>query len=134
MSKVMYEATTPFAWLNEKNEFHKVNVSFLDALGCKTDNELKKHAPTFRDLVTAATLPIYEAILEQSLRGEPTPKYQIDIMKLNREVISVWVHGEGIQYPTFGRRRSPHRFGVFLPSSSRATEGKHEGMPSEDSL
>jgi hypothetical protein len=133
LSQVMHEAETPFAWLNEKNEFQKVNVSFLDVLGCKTDHELKTYAPTFKDLVTADTLPTYEAILAQSAQGEPTPKYRINLVKRNREVISVWVHGERIPYPTFGRRRSPHRFGVFLPSRAPATENAPQDVITDNS-
>lgn len=131
MSTVMYDAATPFVWLNENNEFHKVNVSFLKTVGCDNDNELRKHAPTFRDLVTAETQPIYDAILEQSAIGEPTPKYRIDIIKLNREVVPVWAHGERIPYPTLGRRHPPHRFGVFLPKPPDPDAGQREAQTEE---
>jgi PAS domain-containing protein len=120
MSQVMYEAATPFAWLNEKNQFHKVNLSFLEAVGCKNDKELKQHAPTFRDLVTGETQPVYEEILSQSARGERTGRYEIDIIKKNGEVMHMLVHGERIPYPTFWRRGLPHRFGVFLPWPPKA--------------
>lgn len=133
MYKVMSEAETPFVWLNGENQFHKVNKSFLDKVGCNNDTELKLYAPTFRDLVTAETQPIYEAILEKSTRGEPTPKYRIDIIKQNREVIQVWVHGESIPYPTLGRRLPPHRFGVLLPPPEATEVKRHEGGTGEDS-
>ena len=127
MSKVMYEAATPFAWLNEKNEFQQVNVSFLQVVGCKTEHELKMHAPTFRDLVSADTTPVYDRMLEEGALGNPTPKYQIKIVKLNDEEISVWAHGESIPVPTLGRPRPPHRFGVFLPSGQHDDGWEREG-------
>lgn len=133
MSKVMFEAETPFAWLNEENQFHKVNKSFLEAVGCRNDRELKNHASTFRDLINAETQPTCDAILEKSTRGEPTPKYRIDIIKQNGEVVKVWVHGERIPYPTLGRRRPPHRFGVFLPWLTAETEQHEGGMDEEHS-
>jgi hypothetical protein len=116
MSEVMYEAATPFVWLNEKNEFVKVNLSFLKTVGCKNDRILKEHAPRFYDLVTGKYQPLYKEILEKSAKGKKTGKYEIDIIKRNEEdEVHVLVHGERIPYPTFWRRGLPHRFGVFLP-------------------
>jgi hypothetical protein len=122
MSEVMHEAATPFVWLDEKNEFHKVNLSFLRVVGCNNDMDLKQHAPTFRDLVTGETQPIYDGILAQSARGEKTGKYEIDIINKHDEVLHVSVHGERIPYPTFWRRGLPHRFGVFLPWPPKTAE------------
>lgn len=127
MSKVMEEAATPFVWLNGENQFLKVNNSFLKMVGDLNDTELKARAPTFRDLITAETQPTYDAILEQSRRGEPTPKYRIDIIREDREVIKVWAHGERIPYPTLGKRRPAHRFGVFLPWPAADDDEHHEG-------
>lgn len=125
MSEVMYDAATPFAWLNDKNEFVKVNVSFLKVVGCKNDTALKKHASKFRDLITVESQPVYDAKLTESASGEKTPKYEIDIIKENGEEIHVLVHGERIPYPSFWRRGRPHRFGVFLPQPPE-TEGKQQ--------
>jgi PAS domain-containing protein len=119
MSKVMYEASTPFAWLNEKNEFLKVNKSFLKLLGYSNEEDLKSHSPTFRGLITAATQPTYDAILLQSAAGSETGKYEIDMVTKKGGILHVVVHGERIPYPTFWRRRLPHRFGVFLEWSKK---------------
>lgn len=115
MSEVMYEAATPFVWLNEKNEFVEANKSLLHKLRCDTPHQLVEYAPTFKDLVTADSLPVYKSILEQSARGEPTPPYEITIIRRDGKEIPVRVHGEAVPYPSLGRRRSPQRFGVFLP-------------------
>lgn len=128
MSTVMYEAATPFVWLNENNEFVKVNISFLHALGCDTEHELVNHASKFRDLVTAESVPHYEAILQMSARGEPTPKYRITIKKVNGEKVSVWVHGERVPSPSLGKKRSPDRFGVFLPDQTEPGTANRETL------
>lgn len=133
MSNVMYEAATPFAWLNENNEFEEVNLSFLNVVGCKTKHELKNHAPQFKDLVTADTLPIYQEILELSAAGKPTPKYRIKIVRLDHEEVAVWAHGERVPYPTLGRRRPPHRFGVFLPDRETDLEQGEPAARNSDS-
>ena len=127
MSNVMYEADTPFVWLNENNEFEEVNLSFLKIVGCKTKHELKQHAPKFKDLVAAEDVPAYKETLERSAAGDPTPKYQITIVTADDKKVPVWVHGERIPYPTLGRKRPPHRFGVFLPEP----KADHESHSSE---
>lgn len=134
MSQVMYEAATPFVWLNEKNQFHKVNLSFLEVVGCKNDKELKEHAPTFRDLVTGETQPQYDEILAQSAKGEKTGQYEIDIIKKNGEVKHIVAHGERIPYPTFWRRGLPHRFGVILSWPPKPKTKGHKSTTSQPKL
>jgi hypothetical protein len=114
LSKVMEEAYTPFAWLNEKNEFHKINESFSRVLEYDNIEDLKRHSPTFRGLMTAETQPIYNEVLAQSAAGAETGKYEVDMKTKSGKVLHVVVHGERIPYPTFWRRGRPHRFGVFL--------------------
>lgn len=99
MSDVMREAATPFARLDGKNRFVDANFSFLKLVDCLNLDELRNHAPTFRQLVTAETQQTYDAILEQSGKGEKTPKYTIDIITKNNEVIRVWAHGSGYHIP-----------------------------------
>jgi hypothetical protein len=119
MSEVMYYATTPFVWLNENNEFEEANVSFLNMVECDTKTDLKNHAPRFKDLVAPESLPIYEEKLARSAKDHPTPMYWIEIVTAKKhKKISVLAHGERIPYPTLGRKRAPHRFGVFLPESA----------------
>lgn len=118
MSQVMDYATTPFVWLDENNEFKAANLSFLNTVGYDNINDLKNHAPRFKDLVAPESLPTYEEILALSGKGEPTPEYWIKIVTAKHKKISVLAHGERIPYPTLGRKREPHRFGVLLPESA----------------
>jgi hypothetical protein len=112
----------------KKNEFVEVNLSFQRTLEYRNKDDRSQHVPTFRDLVTAETQPVYDAILEQSARGEKTPKYKIDVITKNDKVVSVWAHGEPIPYPRSGGRRRPHRFGVLLPlkSETKTEELNHK--------
>lgn len=119
MSQVMYEASTPFAWLNEKNEFIKVNESFLDVLGYTNEEDLKSHTPKFRGLITAETQPKYDEVLLRSATGGETGKYEVDIKTKEGDTLHVVIHGERIPYPTFWKRGLPHRFGVFLEWSKK---------------
>jgi PAS domain S-box-containing protein len=119
MSQVMYEASTPFAWINEKNEFIKVNESFLEVLGYANEEDLKSHSPTFRGLITAETQPKYDEVLSRSAAGGETGKYEVDIRTREGDELHVVIHGERIPYPTFWRRGLPHRFGVFLEWSKK---------------
>ena len=114
MSKVMRDASTPFAWLNERNEFHKVNNSLLKVLGYDNIEDLKRQTPTFRGLVRDETQPTYDAILETSRAGEETGEYEIDVITKEDKILHVRAHGERIPYPTFWRRGLPHRFGIFV--------------------
>ena len=104
MAKVMREASTPFVWLNEWNEFVKVNRSMLNVLGHENIEELKKQSPTFKGLVTDATQQTYEEILEISGAGQETGEYQIDVITKTGKVLRVRAHGERIPYPTWLRR------------------------------
>ena len=123
MSKVMRDASTPFAWLDEKNEFREVNNRMLEVLGYDNIEDLRRQSPTFRGLVTGKTQPVYDAILASSGAGEPTGEYEIDVIAKTDKVLHVRAHGERIPYPTFWRRGLPHRFGIFVevidPTSSR---------------
>lgn len=114
MAKVMHEAATPFVWLNEKNEFVKVNGSMLAVLGHKNIESLKKQSPTFMGLVTDDTQQVYEEILRVSGAGCETGEYEISIITNDSKVLHVRAHGERIPYPTWWRRGLPHRFGIFV--------------------
>jgi hypothetical protein len=116
MSKVMYNAATPFVWLDENNRFVEVNISFLHAVGCDNVHELKALAETFKELLTAESRPDYEEILAQSARGLETPAYNIVIKTRDNRKVVVRVHGERIPYENLalGKKRAAHRFGVFL--------------------
>ena len=114
MATVMRDATTPFVWLDEKNEFVKVNRSMLMLLGHRNIDELKKQSPTFRGLVTDETQRIYDDVLENSGAGEETGEYKISIITKSGAVLDVRAHGERIPYPTWWRRGLPHRFGIFV--------------------
>jgi PAS domain S-box-containing protein len=114
MSKVMRDASTPFVWLNEKNEFVKVNRSMLELLGHLNIESLRKQTPTFKGLVTDETQRTYEEVLEISGAGEETGEYQISVMTKDGKVLNVRAHGERIPYPTWWRRGLPHRFGIFV--------------------
>lgn len=114
MTKVMREASTPFAWLDEKNSFVDVNHKFLEVLEYKNLEELQKEVGTFRALITPQSQTIYQKILEESSQGFETDKYEVSIITGNGRLLSVVVHGERVPYPTFFKRSLPHRFGVFL--------------------
>jgi PAS domain S-box-containing protein len=122
ISKVMRDASTPFVWLNEKNEFVKVNRSMLNLLGHENIEELKKQSPTFKGLLTDATQEKYDEILEISGAGQETGEYEISVITKTGTVLHVRAHGERIPYPTWWRRGLPHRFGIFVeviePSST----------------
>ena len=126
MANVMRDAATPFVWLDEKNEFVKVNRSMLMLLGHRNIDELKRQSPTFRGLVTDETQHIYDVVLETSGAGEETGEYKISIITKSGEVLDVRAHGERIPYPTWWRRGLPHRFGIFVevtqPSNSPQAE------------
>lgn len=129
MSQVMYEASTPFAWLNEKNEFIEVNESFLEVLGYTNEEDLKAHTPTFRGLITAETQPKYDEVLSRSAAGGETGKYEVDVKTKEGDTLHVVIHGERIPYPTFWRRGLPHRFGVFLEWSKKVEPVRPQSMP-----
>jgi PAS domain-containing protein len=114
MSKVMRDASTPFVWLDEKNEFVKVNKSMLDVLEHENIEELKKQSPTFKGLITDATQQIYDDILAISGAGKETGEYEVDVITKTGKVLHVRAHGERIPYPTWLRRGLPHRFGIFV--------------------
>ena len=114
MSKVMRDASTPFAWLNEKNEFVEVNNSMLAVLEYENIEELKRHSPTFRGLITAPTQRTYDDILASSAARHETGEYEIDVVTNKGKVLHVLAHGERIPYPTLWRREIPHRFGIFV--------------------
>ena len=114
MSKVMKDASTPFVWLNEKNEFVKVNRSMLTFLGHRNINELRKQSPTFKGLLTDVTQQTYDEILQNSGTGRETGEYEISIITKSGEVLHVRAHGERIPYPTWWKRGLPHRFGIFV--------------------
>ncbi len=114
MANVMRNASTPFVWLDEKNEFIKVNKSMLTVLGYKNLDELKRHSPTFRGLLTDDSQDIYEGILDTSSAGGETGEYEISIITKSGTVLNVRAHGERIPYPTWWRRGLPHRFGIFV--------------------
>jgi PAS domain-containing protein len=116
MSEVMRDASTPFVWLNEKNEFKEVNNSFLKVLGYENDNidGLKRERPTFRSLVTGQTRHVYEDVLAKSAAGGETGEYELDVITKTGQVLRVRAHGERIPYPTPLRRGIPHRFGIFV--------------------
>lgn len=132
ISKVMRDASTPFVWLDEKNEFVEVNRSMLNVLGHENIEELKKQSPTFKGLVTYATQPTYDEILEISGAGQETGEYQIAVITKTGQVLHVRAHGERIPYPTWWRRGLPHRFGIFveiIPPSTAAEPEPAEGQP-----
>ncbi len=112
MSRVMSDASTPFAWIDDKNEFVYANSSFLKLLDYPNLEQLK--SKPFRALVTNETQPMYDEVLSKSGKGEETREYEIDVLTSKNEVVRVVAHGERIPYPTFWRRGLPHRFGVFL--------------------
>jgi PAS domain-containing protein len=114
LSKVMRRASTPFLWLDEENGFIDVNDSFLKLMECGNLEELKKHSPTFRGLITAETQPTYDEVLACSGRGKETGEYEIDILTKSGKVLHARAHGERIPYPTLWRRGLPHRFGVLV--------------------
>jgi hypothetical protein len=116
MSKVMQDASTPFVWLDDKNEFVKVNRSFLDVLGYVNYNidGLKAHRRTFKSMVAGPSRQTYEDILKKSSANEETGEYEIDVLTKEDKVLHVRAHGERIPYPTFWRRGKPHRFGIFV--------------------
>jgi PAS domain-containing protein len=114
MSIVMRDASTPFVWLNERNEFVKVNRAMLKLLGHENIEELRKQSPTFKGLVTDETQPIYDGVLKVSGTGKETGEYKISIITKSGKVLHVRAHGERIPYPTWLRRGLPHRFGIFV--------------------
>ena len=115
MTMVMQGASTPFVWLNEKNEFVQVNNSMLSVIGYRNIEELKKHSPTFRGLVTASTQPTYDEILEISGAGQEIGEYEIDVITKTGKVLHVRAQGERIPYHTWWRKSGlPHRFGIFV--------------------
>lgn len=114
MTKVMREASTPFAWLNETNSFVDVNHEFLRVLEYENIEQLKREMPTFRALITAEYQPVYQNILDASGQGVETDKYEVNVVTSTKRIIKVVVHGERVPYPTFFKRTLPHRFGVFL--------------------
>lgn len=114
MAKVMHDAATPFVWLNERNEFVKVNGSMLTVLGHKNIESLKKQSPTFMGMVTDDTQQTYEEILRVSGAGQETGEYEISVITKEGKVLNVRAHGERIPYPTWWRRELPHRFGIFV--------------------
>lgn len=124
ITKVMRDASTPFVWLDEKNEFVEVNQSMLNVLGHKNINELRKQSRTFKGLLTAATQPRYEEILNISGAGQETGEYEVDVITKSGKVLHVRAHGERIPYPTWLRRGLPHRFGIFVEVT--------EAMPAAD--
>lgn len=134
ISKVMRDASTPFVWLDEKNEFVEVNRSMLNVLGHENIEELKKQSPTFKGLVTYETQPTYDEILEISGAGQETGEYQIAVITKTGRVLHVRAHGERIPYPTWWRRGLPHRFGIFveiLPPAHAAEPEPPKGQPNQ---
>ncbi|MFL6334558.1 MAG: hypothetical protein ACJ754_14690 [Pyrinomonadaceae bacterium] len=117
MAKVMKDASTPFVWLDEKNEFRKVNRSMLAILGHRNIESLQHQSLTFKGLVTAETQQIYEEILKVSGKGCETGEYKISIITKEGKVLNVRAHGERIPFPTWWRRGLPHRFGIFVEVS-----------------
>jgi hypothetical protein len=114
MTKVMHEASTPFAWLDDKNSFVDVNQAFLRILEYKNIEDLKHERATFRSLISAESQPDYDKVLEKSRSGRETGKYTVKMVTGKRRILHVVVHGERVPYPTFLKRSLPHRFGVFL--------------------
>ena len=133
-SKVMRGASTPFLWLDEENEFVDANDSFLELLGCSNLEDLKKHSPTFRGLVTAETQPTYDEILASSGRGMETGEYQIDVITKTGKVLHVRAHGERIPYPTLWRRGLPHRFRVFVEVVAASRTAKAKPSPDRSEI
>lgn len=72
MAKVMRDASAPILWFDEKNEFVEVNQSMLDVLMRNNIDELRKQSCTFKGLLTAATQPKYEEILNISGADQET--------------------------------------------------------------
>lgn len=124
MAKVMHDASTPFVWLNERNEFVKVNGSMLAVLNHRNIESLKKQSPTFMGLVTDDTQQTYEEILRVSGAGQETDEYEISIITKEGKVLNVRAHGESIPYPTWWRRGLPHRFGIFVEVTEPAAESE----------
>lgn len=120
MTMLMRDASTPFLWLNEKNEFVKVNKSMLEVLGCMNLEELRKHSPTFRGLLTVEAQSRYEEILKISAAGQETWEYEIDVITKTGKVLHIRAYGERIPYPSWWRRSVPHRFGIFVEVVERA--------------
>jgi len=120
MSKVMHDASTPFVWLDENNEFVKVNSRMLKILGHKNIDELRKQSSTFKGLVTDETQQIYEEVLKTSGAGQETGEYKISVITKTGRVLNVRAHGERIPYPTWWRRGLPHRFGIFVEVTKAA--------------
>lgn len=117
MAKVMHDASTPFVWLDEKNEFRKVNRSMLALLGHRNIESLRRQTSTFKGLVTDETQQTYEEILKVSGKGRETGEYKISVITKEGAVLNVLAHGERIPFPTWWRRGLPHRFGIFVEVS-----------------
>jgi hypothetical protein len=126
MTKVMRDASTPFVWLDEKNEFVEMNDSMLNILEHNNIEELRTQSLTFIGLVTQATQQTYKDILEKSGKGQETGEYAIDVITKTGKVLKVRAHGERIPYPTWWRRGLPHRFGIFVEvvESAHPTESE----------
>jgi len=126
LSKVMQDASTPFVWLNERNEFEGVNKRMLDVLEYENIEELRMHSPTFRGLITAQTQETYDLVLANSAAGQETGEYEIDVVTKTGKVLHVRAHGERIPYPTLWRRGIPHRFGIFVEVIESASVGERK--------
>ncbi|MDT5271378.1 MAG: hypothetical protein QOH49_3564 [Acidobacteriota bacterium] len=131
MAKVMKDASTPFVWLDEKNEFRKVNRSMLAILGHRNIESLQHQSLTFKGLVTAETQQIYEEILKVSGKGSETGEYKISIITKEGKVLNVRAHGERIPFPTWWRRGLPHRFGIFVEVSEEESAADSVPAPSK---
>jgi PAS domain-containing protein len=134
MSRVMRNASTPFVWLDEKNEFVKVNKSMLDLLGHENIEELKKQSTTFKGLLTDDSQLIYEDILKSSSAGIEKGEYEIEVITSKHEVLRVRAHGERIPYPTLWRRGLPHRFGIIVEVINPAAMAESEPNTSQPDL
>jgi hypothetical protein len=126
MAKVMQDASTPFAWLNEKNEFIKVNRSMLTILEHLNIESLGQQSSTFKGLVTAEAHQTYEEVLKVSSEGRETGEYKISVITKEGKVLNVRAHGERIPFPTWWRRGLPHRFGIFVEVSESGPVADYE--------
>lgn len=132
MARVMEEAETPFVRLDDDNEWVSANLRFLELVGYKNLDELKRNHSTFRSLLVHRSQHTYDEVLQRSLKGNPTSAYELTVIRRDGSETAVRVHGERAPFPSlWRRRRHPHRFGVILKGQTAGSlDGGNRSQPS----
>jgi len=115
LAEVMEDAPIGFTWLNEQNEFEKINKYFVHELGYEDESEIKYKGPerrTFVEMIDEKRE--YEDMLAASAKGVRTGPHWWTIRRRNGKKLRIRTHGEGVAVRRPKENEAVHRFGVVI--------------------